>query len=233
MANTYLLVYNASLAAGWAYVAFLVANTVYNGGWTREVYETVSLPLKVAQSAAIAEVFHSVLGVVKAPFFTTFIQVLSRYWALWGIVEVAPEATSSGSLTLLKAGPVTLQLSMITLLFCWSVTEVLRYGFYAAKELGVMPYPLLWLRYSTFVILYPLGVASEMTMVYLAMPVIRKERPLSFSMPNSFNFAFDYYYFCWLAIACYVPGLPELYFHMLRQRKKILGAPPSAAKKIA
>jgi very-long-chain (3R)-3-hydroxyacyl-CoA dehydratase len=102
-----------------------------------------------------------------------------------------------------------------------------------AQELGIMPYPLLWLRYSTFVILYPLGVASEMTMVYLAMPVIRKERPLSFSMPNSFNFAFDYYVFCWIAIACYVPGLPELYFHMLRQRKKILGPAPKAAKKMA
>jgi hypothetical protein len=61
------------------------------------------------------------------------IQVLSRYWALWGIVEVAPEATSTGALTLLKADPVTLQLNMITLLFCWSVTEVLRYGFYAVK----------------------------------------------------------------------------------------------------
>lgn len=61
------------------------------------------------------------------------IQVLSRYWALWGIVAVAPEATSTGALTLFKAGPVTLQLNMITLLFCWSVTEVLRYGFYAAK----------------------------------------------------------------------------------------------------
>ncbi len=50
-------------------------------------------------------------------------------------MEVAPEATSTGALTLLKAGPVTLQLNMITLLFCWSVTEVLRYGFYAAKVL--------------------------------------------------------------------------------------------------
>ncbi len=63
----------------------------------------------------------------------TVIQVLSRYWALWGIVEQAPVATSTGALTLLKAGPVTLQLNMITLLFCWSVTEVLRYGFYAVK----------------------------------------------------------------------------------------------------
>lgn len=96
-----------------------------------------------------------------------------------------------------------------------------------------MPYPLLWLRYSTFVILYPLGVASEMTMVYLAMPVIRKERPLSFSMPNSSNWAFDYYIACWVCIACYVPGLPELYFHMLRQRKKILGKPAKATEKVA
>ncbi len=101
------------------------------------------------------------------------------------------------------------------------------------QEAGYVPYPLLWLRYSTFVILYPLGVASEMTMVYLAMPSIRKERPLSFSMPNSINFAFDYYWFCWLAIACYVPGLPELYFHMLRQRKKILGKPAKSANKVA
>ena len=103
----------------------------------------------------------------------------------------------------------------------------------AMQEAGYVPYPLLWLRYSTFVVLYPLGVASEMTMVYLAMPSIRKERPLSFSMPNRINFAFDYYVFCWLAIACYVPGLPELYFHMLRQRKKILGQPSQKAKKVA
>lgn len=102
-----------------------------------------------------------------------------------------------------------------------------------AQEVGFVPYPLLWLRYSTFVILYPLGVASEMTTVYLALPTIRKERPLSSSMPNSINFAFDYYWFCWLAIACYIPGLPELYFHMLRQRKKILGKPAPVAKKVA
>lgn len=74
-----------------------------------------------------------------------------------------------------------------------------------------------------------------MTMVYLALPTIRKERPLSISMPNEYNFAFDYYYACFLAIACYVPGLPELYLHMVKQRKKVLGggggAPAAAGKK--
>lgn len=70
-------------------------------------------------------------------------------------------------------------------------------------------------------------------MVYLALPTIRKERPLSITMPNEYNFAFDYYYACFLAIACYVPGLPELYLHMVKQRKKVLGggAPAASGKK--
>jgi hypothetical protein len=68
------------------------------------------------------------------------------------------------------------------------------------------PYPQLWLRYSAFIPLYPLGVASELTMAYLAMPVIREKRPLTLTMPNALNWGFDYYVFCWLAIACYVPG---------------------------
>ena len=59
--------------------------------------------------------------------------MLSRYWALWGIVEVAPEAVKAGALKLFTVGDITFQLNLISLLFCWSATEILRYGFYAAK----------------------------------------------------------------------------------------------------
>lgn len=86
-----------------------------------------------------------------------------------------------------------------------------------------MPYPLLWLRYSAFILLYPVGVASEMALVHLAMPTIKQGRPLSIFMPNAWNFGVDYYVGCWLGVACYVPGLPELYLHMVKQRKKMLG----------
>lgn len=68
------------------------------------------------------------------------------------------------------------------------------------------PKPLLWLRYTTFIPLYPLGVASEMTMVALALPQIRKSQMWSISMPNAYNFAFDYFLFCLLAVAIYIPG---------------------------
>ena len=67
--------------------------------------------------------------------------MLSRYWALWGIVEVAPEAVKNGALKLFTVGNVTLQLNIITLLFCWSATEILRYGFYAAK-VGMLHLPM-------------------------------------------------------------------------------------------
>lgn len=68
------------------------------------------------------------------------------------------------------------------------------------------PYPLLWLRYSTFIFLYPLGVASEMTMVWLALPHIRRTHMWSIDMPNIVNFAFDYFLLCLLAVVIYIPG---------------------------
>ena len=68
------------------------------------------------------------------------------------------------------------------------------------------PYPLLWLRYSTFIFLYPLGVASEMTMVWLALPHIRRSHMWSIDLPNAVNFAFDYFLFCLLAVVIYIPG---------------------------
>lgn len=61
------------------------------------------------------------------------IQVLSRLWALWGLVAVAPEACSTGAVTLLSAGPAKLQLNYVSLMLCWSISEILRYGFYACK----------------------------------------------------------------------------------------------------
>ena len=40
--------------------------------------QAVDLPLKIVQTAAIAEIAHSLLGVVKSPFFTTCECVLGK-----------------------------------------------------------------------------------------------------------------------------------------------------------
>ncbi len=69
-----------------------------------------------------------------------------------------------------------------------------------------MPYAVLWLRYTTFIPLYPIGVASELSMVYLALPTIRSSHAWSIDMPNTFNFGFDYALFCVLVVIGYIPG---------------------------
>lgn len=74
------------------------------------------------------------------------------------------------------------------------------------QELGLKPYFALWLRYTGFMALYPWGVASELTMLYLALPTIKRTRMLSVAMPNTLNFAFDYYSLCILIMLTYIPG---------------------------
>ncbi|KDD75900.1 protein tyrosine phosphatase-like protein [Helicosporidium sp. ATCC 50920] len=223
--GAYLFTYNIIVGALWAHVLYDAIVAWMTHGTLPAVWEATATPLKFAQTPALLEVLHSVLGLVRSPPLVTGLQVASRLWLTWGVVALVPGATTTQAVTLLSAGgqPV-LQLSLLTLLGAWSVTEVIRYAFFALKELGLEPYPLLWLRYSSFVVLYPLGVASELAMVYLAMPSIRAERPWSLTMPNSLNASFDYYVVCWSALFLYVPGFPKLYSYMLAQRSKVLGA---------
>ena len=77
--------------------------------------------------------------------------------------------------------------------------------------------------------LYPLGVASELVLVYSALPHIAAAGLFALRMPNPLNFAFDYAVFMRLVMAAYLPGFPALYGHMLAQRRKVLaGGGPKA-----
>lgn len=186
--------------------------------------QTVEAPLKLAQTAAILEVIHAALGLVRSPVMITATQVASRIWILWGIIVIAPTYTTSRALVLLDVpGPLpTLSLSLATLLTAWCFSEIIRYSFFAFKEAGLQPYFLLWLRYTAFIVLYPLGVSSELAMVALALPELRATQKFNISMPNSWNFGFTYWIACLVGVVAYLPGFPQLYVYMLTQRRKIL-----------
>jgi hypothetical protein len=78
-------------------------------------------------------------------------QVASRIWCLWGIVVAAPGPTIGGGIPakpLAMLGPLPIQLNLISLLTAWCLSEVIRYGFFALKELlGEAPYISTWLRW--------------------------------------------------------------------------------------
>jgi very-long-chain (3R)-3-hydroxyacyl-CoA dehydratase len=197
--------------------------------------QAVESPLKIAQTAAVMEVVHAALGIVRSPVMVTATQVASRIWILWGIVDAAPQAATIRSLVLLPLpSPFPrLALNLATLLTAWCFSEIIRYGFFAFKEAGLQPFFLLWLRYSAFIVLYPLGVASELSMVWLALPALRATDKWGISMPNPYNVGFTYWIGCLLAVGAYVPGFPQLYGYMVAQRRKVLGTgrrPPTKVK---
>lgn len=78
-------------------------------------------------------------------------------------------------------------------------------------------------RYTTFIILYPIGVTGELLCFYWAQSYVRETKLWSIEMPNSWNFTFSYFYFLWIVMIGYIPIFPHLYLHMFAQRKKILG----------
>jgi Protein tyrosine phosphatase-like protein, PTPLA len=56
------------------------------------------------------------------------------------------------------------------MILAWSITEIIRYFFYAANMLQLEPRWLLWLRYNTFFVLYPLGASSEAALIFSTLP---------------------------------------------------------------
>jgi very-long-chain (3R)-3-hydroxyacyl-CoA dehydratase len=57
----------------------------------------------------------------------------------------------------------------------WSITEVVRYPYYAFTLLApnALPAQLVYLRYSTFYVLYPTGAASEALVLFATLPTGR------------------------------------------------------------
>uniref|UniRef100_A0A1A8VGS3 Very-long-chain (3R)-3-hydroxyacyl-CoA dehydratase n=3 Tax=Nothobranchius TaxID=28779 RepID=A0A1A8VGS3_NOTFU len=77
-------------------------------------------------------------------------------------------------------------------------------------------------RYNFFIVLYPLGVAGELLTIYAALPFVRRSGMYSMRLPNKYNVSFDYYYCLIIVMLSYIPLFPQLYLHMLRQRRRVL-----------
>lgn len=209
----YLSAYNWAIFVGWFQVFYLALKTLKESGHER-VYDAVERPLLLAQTAAVLEILHGLLGLVRSPVSATLPQIASRLYVTWGILWSFPETR--------------VHFLVSSLVISWSITEIIRYSFFGLKEaFGASPSWHLWLRYSTFLILYPTGITSEVGLIYIASPYIKASEKYCIRMPNKWNFSFDYFYAAILVLGIYVPGSPHLYTYMLGQRKKAL----SKAKK--
>ncbi len=113
----------------------------------------------------------------------------------------------------------------------WTVTEIIRYSFYTFSLLNHLPYLIKWARwsfsefivwlclvenyifcssnihrYTFFFVLYPMGVTGELLTIYAALPYVQKTGLYSITLPNKYNFSFDYHSFLILVMVSYIPS---------------------------
>lgn len=215
----YLVLYNVLCTLGWGYVLVISATHISNGTYLTELWPAVKLPLKIVQTAACMEVIHALIGLVKSPWFTTLMQVFSRVWTLWAVMDVATDS----------------QQSIFFALACtsWALVEVPRYLFYALNILDLVPYPLFWLRYSLFAVLYPTGITGELGTMYLAAVFLKSNETeltlLGTTYPKETNFIL--FVLIVLVALTYIPGSPTMYGHMVKTRAKQFKEHKEASKK--
>lgn len=213
MKKLYLALYNLLSAFAWLYVLFLTVTTLIKG---EKLWPNIQLPLQITQFAAVLEIVHAALGIVPSAIIPTFIQVFSRITILFLYTSSFRACQRSLSLPLM--------------VLSWALVEPPRYFYYTWNLLSpkTIPFPLLWLRYSLFSILYPTGILGEIGQILSAIRVLRracKFCPL-LGLPRTSLFG---YYLSYFLLLLYIPGSPFMYTHMLKQRRSVfrrLKAPP-------
>eukprot|EP01094_Clydonella_sp_ATCC50884_P000238 TRINITY_DN10193_c0_g1_i4.p1 TRINITY_DN10193_c0_g1~~TRINITY_DN10193_c0_g1_i4.p1 ORF type:complete len:243 (-),score=64.98 TRINITY_DN10193_c0_g1_i4:89-781(-) len=210
--NYYLVAYNTAQFLGWSVILFQLVQHFVNGGDVDNVWPSVMPLLMYFQFAAVLEIVHSIVGLVSTGVFTVLVQVASRVF-LVSICMHYPEAHSQWAFPLMVAA--------------WSVTEVVRYSFYAASQFGPAPFPLVWLRYTLFIVLYPAGVSGELLCLYSMLHVARDFGYFPLVVAE---FALTFRIFIIVVMCLYPFGLPGLYLHMLHQRKRYVGGKNSKKK---
>lgn len=195
MSNKYLSAYNLISFALWFAVLIRLCILYYLVG-PEFVAEGMGDFVTWVQTLAVLEVVHVAFGLVKSSLVTTAMQVASRLVLVWGVVQPFPAAAAT--------------VGFCTMVLAWSITECIRYPFYYFALQGKVPKVLEWLRYTTFIVLYPLGASSEAWLVYRALPAAQFWHPY-------------YALFLKVLLLIYPPSFYVLYMHMWKQRRKVIG----------
>jgi len=208
--KVYLLVYNLVQFAGWSYCLYqfvLEAKSLQFNN--RRLWNNVQVPLAIFQTLQLIEVVHCIVGLVPSNPIITFEQIISRILVVWGVALPFASSRDSFGIFLITGS--------------WSLAEITRYLYYALNIINVVPYLLTWCRYSFFLVLYPSGVTGELLTIYASLNEIAKNPNLSLALPNVLNISVHYDIILMGIMLLYIPLFPPMYFHLLAQRRKIIG----------
>ncbi|VVC27736.1 Hypothetical protein CINCED_3A010148 [Cinara cedri] len=207
VANSYLFLYNFIQVFGWSYLLFQIVNFYVNPPKDQTLWDIVKYTVGIFQNAAFIEIINVAIGLVKSNLAVTIQQVLSRV-AIVAAIAFIPETSNSPGLPLA--------------LTAWCFAEITRYSYYGFNIIGYIPYLVVWARYTFFYVLYPVGVSGELLVYWTSLGYLGKTKMWSIEMPNKYNFSFSLWAAICIVMLVYIPLFPQMYLHMVYQRKKTL-----------
>lgn len=212
MKTTYLFTYNFLQFMGFMYIVTVLSYNFFKLGLVakQKAFESVGYQIMFCQAAAVLEVIHPLLGLVKTGIVPPLMQVGGRNLILFMLI----------------LQDVRLQIAPVVwyLLMTWSTIEIIRYPFYMFSSIGMDVKMVTWLRYTAWIPLYPLGILFEGTIVIMSIPLFEESGVFSLQLPNSANFAFYFPWFLHVYLLLLGLGGIQMMKHMYSLRKKKFGS---------
>ncbi|KAH0570614.1 Very-long-chain (3R)-3-hydroxyacyl-CoA dehydratase [Spironucleus salmonicida] len=156
-------------------------------GWLIIFFMNLTNPIQCCkiltffQLFMVMDVLHAILKFTSSKPLIVFIQIASRVYLIAIFAQNYPIYCIFWRL----------------MVGAWASAEVVRYQYYSFQTLK-------WLRYSAFLLLYPIGV------FFGEIPLIYQHFQRQFNVLDL------------IALLIYVPGFPLLFKHMLIARKRVL-----------
>ncbi|CDW86958.1 ptpla domain protein [Stylonychia lemnae] len=214
-----MIIHNVTQILGWAYIFMLISTNLYvNKEWRFDHYYRVPefrAYIEFFQTLQVLDVAYSITGLTNNSVRATLPQYVSRIFIVYGVFPYVKNPEG--------------QFGIIICALMWSTIEVIRFSFYLIKQFKILSNSKLatflgYIRYTTFIPVYPTGVAGELIAIYYTVLNLSSmnTKPFTINMPNKYNFAFDYQMYLCITPIFYLLGFPGLYMHMFRQRAKFI-----------
>ncbi|KAM7527827.1 hypothetical protein LguiB_031237 [Lonicera macranthoides] len=143
--------------------------------------------LRIFQGLALLEIIHGAIGIVPNGPFLPFLQLIGRIHCLHATLSFIDEVRDSPT--------------VFVMFVAWCSTEIIRYVYYAANCAGIDSPLLTYIRYSAFIVLYPIGVTGEFWLTCIALPYYKKY----IMYADFFGYLpLSYYRFALVIFACYL-----------------------------
>ncbi|KAM3590815.1 uncharacterized protein V6R79_017007 [Siganus canaliculatus] len=173
-----------------------------------DTFYSVGFVMSLCQLLSILELFHIADGIEKARLFPRFVQVMEKNLLLIMVIMLEEFQTQ----------PV-----VCVLFFLWNILDLLRYPHELLCAMDKPSISMLWSRYTLWIPIYILSVATEGVTIYQALPYV--EPPLN-SQQQQHNSTVSAYIHLPLLLMLYLPvlalGASVTVWQLLKERQRHL-----------